>query len=95
MRGYAILLEPSPDSRLDFALANARTFFGTFSSTPLLHLFAALGAFWVYVVTPTTRPAHVAVFVVSLCLAIVAQDFTRVFTILSAPALIEISRTSG
>ena len=92
-RGYAFLLTPSPASRLDFALANARTFVSAFFATPVLHLLATFGAFWIYFVTPPIRPAHVAVFLAALGLAIVAQDFTRVFTILSVPALIEISRT--
>jgi hypothetical protein len=90
---YTGMLSPEPTSRADFAWQHAAELIGIFAATPLLHLFvpAMLTAMYAVMRTLTWRAA--TVLAVALAFAIVAQDFTRVFTILSTPVLIDAART--
>jgi hypothetical protein len=84
-------LTPVPESRTSFLLLNLAGAWQTFAHHPLLHLFAAFGVFWIFVVTNLTR-ARFAVVAFALLLAVVARDFTRVFILVSIPLLIDIAR---
>ena len=90
--GYTGMLSPQPASRVDFAWQHATALIGIFAATPLLHLFvpATLTAIYAAMRTLTWRAA--TVLAVALAFAVVAQDFTRVFTIISMPVLVDAAR---
>jgi hypothetical protein len=92
LAAYAGMLSPEPASRVDYALANGARLISLVLATPLLHLFTPALLACLYAVMRTLRQRHLAVIGVAFALAMVTQDFTRVFTIVSTPLLIEMAR---
>jgi general stress protein CsbA len=93
LAGYAGMLSPQPASRADFAWQHSAELIGIFAATPLLHLFVPATLTVIYAVMRTLTWRAVTVLTVALAFAVVAQDFTRVFTIISTPLLIDAART--
>jgi len=88
-----LLLSPSPDSRVTYAMAHAAELWTIFRSHPFLHLAATLGPFWLYASTRMFRhPVRPVLFAAALTLAAASYDFTRVFVIVSTPMLLVITR---
>ena len=93
LAGYTGMLSPQPTSRADFAWQHAAELIGIFAATPLLHLVTPATLTVIYAAMRTLTWRAVTVLAVALGFAIVAQDFTRVFTIISTPLLIDAART--
>jgi hypothetical protein len=93
LAGYTGMLSPQPTSRADFAWQHATELIGIFAATPLLHLFVPATLTVIYATMRILSWRAVTVLAVALAFAIVAQDFTRVFTIISTPLLIDAART--
>jgi hypothetical protein len=92
LAGYTGMLSPQPTSRADFAWQHATELIGIFAATPLLHLFVPATLTAIYAAMRILTWRAVTVLAVALAFAIVAQDFTRVFTIISTPLLIDGAR---
>jgi hypothetical protein len=90
---YSGLLIPHPASRADFARQHASELIGVFAATPLLHLIMPAMLTVLYAATRMLTWRAVTVLAIALAMAMVAQDFTRVFTIVSAPLLVDAART--
>lgn len=93
LAGYTGMLSPQPASRADFARQHATELIGVFAATPLLHLLVPATLTVIFAAMRTLSWRAVAVLAVALAFAIVAQDFTRVFTIISTPLLVDAART--
>ena len=87
------LLSAPPELRIAYALEHASDLWRIFWAHPFLHVVVSFGPFWVYVLTrKEVTPAAVVAFVAALVLSSGVYDFTRVFIIVSAPLLLEITR---
>jgi hypothetical protein len=89
-----LLLAPPPESRASYAIAHFGDAWQVFLHYPLLHLAGTFGVFWIYAARRLTT-ARIAVVVFALALAIVAQDFTRAFVLVSIPLLLDVSREAA
>jgi hypothetical protein len=87
------MLSPMPASRATYALDHLPALWSIFWSHPILHIAATLGPFWIYGATRLfTNPLRAALFALALALAVMSYDFTRIFVIVSAPMLLQITR---
>ena len=88
-----LLLSPAPVSRAIYAAGQLSQLWRIFWSHPALHLMATFGPFWVFALSRVfVKPVRALAFGVSFGLALLSYDFTRIFAIISAPLLLEISR---
>jgi hypothetical protein len=87
------LLSAVPASRTAFAVEHAASLWALVRQHPFIHLWAALGPFWFYMMT-TRRWLRNGAFVLAgtFVLAAGSYDFTRVFVIISAPLIFEVTR---
>jgi hypothetical protein len=86
------LMSAPPELRIAYFLAHASDLWRIFLEHPFLHLAGSFGPFWIYVLTRKRfTPAAAVAFFAALALSIAVYDFTRVFIVLSAPLLLEIT----
>lgn len=90
--GYHQYLLPSPpQSRADIGMEFLSEAVGAVLSTPILHLAATFGPFWLFVLTARRLNWRwLLVFVGTTLLASVTLDFTRVFILVGLPMIIAI-----
>jgi hypothetical protein len=87
------LMSAPPQLRVTYFLQHAADLWRIFLEHPFVHVAASFGPFWIYVVSrKRLTPAAVVAFFAALALSIGVYDFTRVFIVLSAPLLLDVTR---
>jgi hypothetical protein len=87
-----LLLDVAPMTRLDYMIAHARPLLNGVIASPLAHFAAALGPFWLYLLRPSSLTLRrLAVLASAAVMASLTLDFTRVFVLVAAPLLIDLT----
>lgn len=84
-----VLLSAAPMTRLSYMLLHARGLIAKVAADPLIHLVAALGPFWLFVLRrPSLQVSRMLVLLMAAGVASMTLDFTRVFVLAATPLLI-------
>ena len=87
-----VLLDAAPMTRLDYLLAHARGLLTSVARHPIAHFVAALGPFWIFVLRPSALTMRrIAVLGLAAAVAGMTLDFTRIFVLVSAPLVIQLT----
>jgi hypothetical protein len=87
-----VLLDAAPATRLDYMLAHARGLMTVVARHPVAHFVAALGPFWIFVLRPSALTMRrIAVLGLAAAVAGMTLDFTRIFVLVSAPLVIQLT----